>query len=555
MARGKGGGKGSGRKGGGGAGGASGGSAGGIRAGGAFVELFTKDSALVKGLKSASGKLKSWSSEMGKIGAGGLAAGASILAPVTALLTSGIGRAEAIGDVADIFNLSAEAASRMASAYEIAGGSIDELQVALGKLTKTNTTGRPLDEYLLSVADALGEIDDASERFTAASEIFGPKFAAKFIDTGSDLRGLLSSAPILSKTELDNAKAFRMEWSRVGIVFQNSILPVLGYLKPALAETSALLQRNAAYLPAVAGIGAGLVALGTGALAASAGLSVAGMGLAGLAGIAGAIASPIGIATVAIAGGTAAWLKYTESGQSALRSLNATATDVWANISSGWQGVQNALEAGDLGLAAQIGLGALEVEWERIMASMKTAWIKLGAFLKEAGVAWAFAIESAWTQAIGNLAVGIASIGEQIGALDKGTTKGVHKDNKAALGALREQAALDSQRIGAEKAAAIEAAEANLRAAKENVAKLIEDAKVRNAAGGRDIPALEPAMAAANGFGTSSKGAFNFGNAGQFFGGANGGFQDKQLKLQEDLKKEMQGVNEALRNIPLARFQ
>ena len=70
MARGSKGTGGRGSKAGGGGGGASSGA---IRAGAAFVELFTKDSQLAKGLKAASEKVQAWATSVAKIAAGGFA--------------------------------------------------------------------------------------------------------------------------------------------------------------------------------------------------------------------------------------------------------------------------------------------------------------------------------------------------------------------------------------------------------------------------------------------------------------------------------------------------
>ena len=53
-----------------------------IRAGRAFVELFTDDKRLVRGLKAASKKLKAWGASITSLGTKIFAAGAGVLAPL-----------------------------------------------------------------------------------------------------------------------------------------------------------------------------------------------------------------------------------------------------------------------------------------------------------------------------------------------------------------------------------------------------------------------------------------------------------------------------------------
>ena len=55
-----------------------------VRAGGAFVELYTKDAAFQKGLEAATRRLKAWGASVTAVGASIGAIGASIMAPILA---------------------------------------------------------------------------------------------------------------------------------------------------------------------------------------------------------------------------------------------------------------------------------------------------------------------------------------------------------------------------------------------------------------------------------------------------------------------------------------
>jgi hypothetical protein len=550
MARtGRGGGKGGGsaRKGGGGSGGASGGSAGGIRAGGAFVELFTKDSQLVKGLKNASKMLKDWGSSIAKSGGIVAGIGAAITAPLTALLTSGIGRAEKIGDVADVFGLTAEQASRMSSAFEIAGGSIDELEKALGKLTKSNVSGKPLDEYLLDVADALGEIDDPTERFRAAAELFGDKFARSFIDTGSDIKGLLAGAPILSKQELDNAKQFRMEWTRIGIVMQDAMLPILQVLKPGLSTVSEFIQRNASILPIVAGVGAAFLTAGAGLIFFGSALTGAGALLGGLATALSVVASPIGLITVGLTAGVLAWANYSESGRNSVDSLTTAAVTSFGEIRDGWNLVTELLQKNEIGMASRVAFATIDLEWQKVVFSMKDVWYTFTKFIKDVFTSASFAIKDAWLSTIDFIAIAMGQVtgGDEL-------SKMLREDAKEAALQRAKDFVGGLEQNQRDKDAAMGPARERLAGAMKEFADAMQAGKDLRNFGGFDFDA--GAGAAGLGLGSSTRGASNFGNAGQFFGGS-GSVLGKQLREQEKANVKLDELIAAVSGVPLAVFK
>lgn len=530
MARGsnKGGGRGSARKGGGGAGGASGASAGAIRAGAAFVELFTKDSKLKAGLDMASIRLRTWAKNVAKLGHIAFGTGVGILAPLTALLAKGVGRAEQIGDVADVFGLTAESASKMASAFEIAGGSIEELETSLSKLALANKEGKPLDEYFRDVAKELSEIDNASERFQEATKIFPKGFARNFLDNGLDVIGLLNSAPALSSDSIANAKAFRMEWTRVGIVFQDSLLPVLSQLRPYLQTVSTTLQQNARYLPALMAGGAALVGIGVGLYGVSTILSVASMGLAALGVAVGAILSPLGLLTAGIVAGGLAWVAFSDKGGESILKLKDFSEFSFAEIRDGWATVVKAFAAGDLELTGKIAFLSLQIEWAKMLGRMK-----------EAAIAWKTAIKEILQLAVDIPAVGIASIGEGLGVVPQGTGKEITRDSLAERERIRNAGVLESQRALAALNKELEEARAQFAKLKGQIPEL-------------KMP-IKDAIAEVHPMGKSdiARGAFNVGNSAQFF---NGGvsYAAKQLKKLEELKAEMAKVASALIGVPIA---
>lgn len=523
--------------------------AGGIRAGRAFVEMFLKAKPLDVGLDAVAKRLKAFSETAAKYGAIAIGGGLGLLAPVLGTLTKAIERTESIGDVADVFGLTADSASRLASAFEIAGGSIDELEKSLAKLTKVNTTGRPLDEFLLDVADALGEIDDPTQRFAAAADLFGDKFARNFIDTGGDVKGLLGNAPAVTRQQIDQAKAVRMEWTRTGIVLQNATLPILTSLGPAIATVSGFLQENAHYIPSIAALGAGLVGAGM----ALTGLSVVASGAAAALTSIAALASPMGLLTAGIVAGVAAWAKYTDAGQTAAKEVG------WALSQFGqtWEDVKAALASGDLETAMKIaGLG-MERAWNRSLDALKDGLKKTLAGAQKDLAAWMVTptingtkLEDHWAFKVWNpiLARSMKTTAKDREALAKDIrsepTDVVSPDEAA------RRSARDIDSANAITKLKDEAAARAAKAAAEKVAKDQADAakKAATAAQAAAVPAMAAApMKAVNWLNSQSSAAWGSftGSSGSLQNPAKA-FQDEQLKLETEGNKLLADINAKL---------
>ncbi|MCI0684476.1 MAG: hypothetical protein L0Y71_20380, partial [Gemmataceae bacterium] len=71
-----------------------------IRAGGAFVELFTKNGPLVKGLAAGKATLQSWGRSVATVGAGITAIGAGIIAPLAAAVNHFAAAGSELADLA-----------------------------------------------------------------------------------------------------------------------------------------------------------------------------------------------------------------------------------------------------------------------------------------------------------------------------------------------------------------------------------------------------------------------------------------------------------------------
>ncbi|MFN9365698.1 MAG: hypothetical protein ACK6CE_13000, partial [Planctomycetota bacterium] len=168
----------------------------GIRAGAAYVELYTKDSRMVKGLQAAEKKLKAFGEGITSIGTKLAGLGAGVVTPLigAAQVFSDMG-----GDLADMSQrtgVSVEALSELGFAAEQSGSDMETLENslrkmqkqiaeaaggstsaadALGKLglTVADLTGLSPDEQLKRIGDRLSGIEDPAAKAAVAMEIFG----------------------------------------------------------------------------------------------------------------------------------------------------------------------------------------------------------------------------------------------------------------------------------------------------------------------------------------------------------------------------------------------
>jgi hypothetical protein len=100
------------------------------------------------------------------------------------------------------------------------------------------------------------------------------------------------------------------------------------------------------------------------------------------------MATPLGMVTVALTLGVAAWMRWTKSGQAAVTYYQGAFMRLGEVISQVWGGVVDALMAGDLELAGQVAIGGLMVLWHEATQDVVTLW---------ADVKWGFI--QAWTEA------------------------------------------------------------------------------------------------------------------------------------------------------------
>jgi TP901 family phage tail tape measure protein len=416
----------------------------GIRAGAAYVELYTKDSRMVKGLQAAEKKLKAFGDGITSIGTRLAGLGAGVVTPLigAAKVFSDMG-----GDLADMSQrtgVSVEALSELGFAAEQSGSDMETLENSLRKMQKQITeaaggsqsatdalgqlgltvadlSGLSPDEQLKRIGDRLSGIEDPATKAAVAMEIFGKsgtKLLPLFAGGARGIEELQQQARQLGLTmateDAQAAEAFGDTLDVVWKVLKKAVFTIGSALAPLLTEVaegftrvvvtvSRWIEQNKQLVvwvfkmaaAAVAG-GAALIVLGAtisgigAALGAIATVATGiGAAIATLGSIIASILSPIGLVIAGVVALAAYLLYVTGVGEQALNWLASVFMDLKNDALAAFQGISDALAAGDIGLAAKVLWLTLKMEWQKGVNWLQEKWIGFKEFFL-----------SVWTEAV-----------------------------------------------------------------------------------------------------------------------------------------------------------
>ncbi|MBA2480902.1 MAG: hypothetical protein H0V44_09580, partial [Planctomycetes bacterium] len=117
-----------------------------------------------------------------------------------------------------------------------------------------------------------------------------------------------------------------------------------------------------------------------------------------------ALLSPIGLVIAASTALGVAVLLSARSGVSGLTDLGAQFQALRDDAVGAWQGIADALAAGDIALAAKILWLTLKLEWNRGVAVLKAVWIDATTGMAIAIAKGLFQVQTIWTEVVGALA-------------------------------------------------------------------------------------------------------------------------------------------------------
>ena len=441
-----------------------------IRAGAAYVELYTKDSRLVRGLARASKRLQAFGASVSAMGLKVAAAGTAMLAPLLGAAKVFASTGDQLDKMRARTGFSAEALSELGFAAEQGGASIDQLDRSLAAMArfsvmverglKTSTDlldmlgvsaeqfkrASPEERFKL-LAEAISQIKDPTLRAGVALNVFGRsgRELLPMLEGGrASIEALQKEARRLGITMTDEDATSaaeltdalnRLKRQLMAIVVQigAALAPVLTEMQKRIAPliTSVIkwIKENKTLVVTVFKIAAAVVAAGVALIILGTLISSAGAVIGGLVAVIGAVGTaiailgkiiallltPIGLVILAVVALAGYLLYATGIGGKALAWLGERFQVLKSDALAAWQGIGDALAAGDLALAAKILWLTLKMEWKRGIHFLNGLWIKFKEFFLSIATnavfgsakifndGWA-AIEVAWTETVGFLA-------------------------------------------------------------------------------------------------------------------------------------------------------
>jgi hypothetical protein len=406
-------------------------SAQGIRAGKAYVELSTKNSALVKGLKDAERKLKVFGSSIASIGTKVAGLGAAIVTPLASAAKVFADMGGDLEDIRDRTGVSVEALSELAWAARLAGTDMETLEGGLRKMQKflvgaadgsmeaNDALGalglsiadlaalKPEFQFKL-IADRLAQVANPTLRAALAMEVFG-KSGTKLLPMmqrgaigieqwqkqARDLGLTMSSQDAKAAGQLADAWdalffVLKRTAVHIGAALAPTLMDIVGWLTHAAKTTMDWITQNKALIVTTLKVGSSivaggvaLVALGTAIKGVGVVLGAVAAGITTVGALLGALLSPIGLVTAAVVGLGVWFLTSTQAGGQALAWLGDRFSELKTDALAAWKGIGDALATGDIGLAAKILWLTLKMEWQKGVNFLQSKWQEFAGFFTE----------------------------------------------------------------------------------------------------------------------------------------------------------------------------
>jgi hypothetical protein len=381
----------------------SGGGGSAVKAGEAFVEIAAKTTGFDKAIAALQKRMKSVGTAMAKVGAGIAAAGASAAVPLISLFTAAVEKGSGLNDLADRLGTTTETISALGYAAEQSGVGMESLEGALGKMQKAiseggsvgeldlgSLAGKDLEEQAAAVAEAIDGIGNAEDRTAAAMQVFGK--------SGRDLLPMLKGGSAGLKTLTDEARELGYEynhldgeqadkigdathklWKSLGSLqgaVGKAILPLADEISTfadavarAVIPLRQFIKANSSVIVTVAAVGVGLMAIGSVIAGVGVAFVAASAALGAIVAVFGFILSPLGLITagvIALGIGLAMAIR--------------DGTDFGASLSEAFGGVKDAILGGEWGLAADIAMTGVRLEFEKAVAGLKGVWLEFKNF-------------------------------------------------------------------------------------------------------------------------------------------------------------------------------
>lgn len=399
--------------------GGSGASAGAVRAGGAFVEISGSDSLLKSALESAKARVEAFGKHIQSVGKRTAAIGSAIAAPLTKQFWATVSHDAEIDKLQRKFGGTTEDMSKLAYAFKTTGVDVDEFTKLVSHLQKSisgeaagqggvlaeigldakKLLNMPLEEQILTISREMVRLKHSSDATADAMHLFGK--------TGQEALALLKEGPagikkrmqeaeemgaVVSGEHAKMARNIKRTWGQIENAIHYAVMSIGEALLPAgdqvanyakqfvfmIQSARGWIHEHRVMIQLIAAFGVGLIVAGT-ALSVFGGLlskvflpftiaikiAVAALGL---------LFSPIGLIVAAIGGLTAVWITQTASGQAFSDRICALFGEIAKTAKDAWGGIVEAIKAGDMELAFEIGAKGIRVLWLEMVGFLEKEW-------------------------------------------------------------------------------------------------------------------------------------------------------------------------------------
>jgi len=418
---------------------AASGSSSGVRAGRAYVELNVSDK-LTKGLRAAQKKLQAFGEGVRALGMKFITFGGAVVAGLAATTKVFASMGDHLAKMSARTGISVEALSELGYAADQSGTDLDTLEASLRKMQKTivdAATGSkgaidalamlgltvedlnslsPEQQFKL-IADRLSKISNPTVKAAAALELFGRSGTALLPMLSNGAAGIEELQEQARKLGLtvsgEDARAAEVFGDRLDDLWKvikrgvftigSALVPLLQstaeWITAVVVRVSAWLRQNRELVVTVFKVAAGMVAAGAALVALGAAASALGSVFGGVAAlitgvgaalgvfgsILAALLTPIGMVITGLIALAGYFLWATEAGANALSWLGGKFEGLRDTAVAAWQGIGDALAAGDIGLAAKILWLTLKMEFQKGIATLQSAWLAFKHFFIDIG--------------------------------------------------------------------------------------------------------------------------------------------------------------------------
>lgn len=413
-----------------------------IQAGKAFLRVSIRED--LAGLRRTSKKLKAWGANIAKVGGALSGVSAAVLGPLAGMSKAFADAGDQIHKMSMRTGVGAQALSELGHAAELSGTDLDAVGSAMQRMNRrigrmttgqgTSTQVEAMEELGLSLgelegmnpeqqfmalADAMNNYGNDAQAAGLAQRAFGTevdRILPMLADGSKGIEAMRQEARDLGITltdeDADSAAELTDAMARVTSSMKAAALQAGAALAPMLTDLAGrftdvvgcvvdFVKENrqlvvmAAKVAAVIG-GVGAAIMGVGGILAMMGTAIGGIvsAFGAVASVLGVVLSPLGLIVAGLAGATAAFVKFTDTGKSLKSDLMSTFGDLaktigedlggaWQTVKDTFGGVVDALKSGDMEAAGDIAMTGLKLAFMQATKEIRSLWIKLNKFLTE----------------------------------------------------------------------------------------------------------------------------------------------------------------------------